>query len=68
MPILRVRDDFAPFVFDEDYDEYIAEMRKDGTWGGNLELQALSLKYECNIIVHHLAAPRYEYGGLRCIF
>jgi hypothetical protein len=27
---------------DEDYCEYLSEMRKIGTWGGEFELQALS--------------------------
>ena len=38
------KEDFAPFVEeDETFDEYIEEMRENGTWGGNLELQALAL-------------------------
>jgi OTU domain-containing protein 3 len=35
-------------------------MRKDGEWGGNLELQALSLAFNVNITVHQLEAPWFE--------
>jgi hypothetical protein len=35
-------------------------MRKNATWGGNLELQAISLEFEVNIVVHQLDQPRWE--------
>ena len=35
-------------------------MRKNGTWGGNIELQAISLTFQCNIVVHQFEMPRYE--------
>lgn len=49
-------DFFAAFVEDDEpWDEYIERMRRPGTWGGNLELQALSIITRCNIAV-------YQYG------
>eukprot|EP01083_Nonionella_stella_P031308 85723_1 len=53
-------DDFAPFVPDQDFREYVRAMRRSGRWGGNLELQAISMCRKCNIVVHHLNAPRYK--------
>ena len=35
-------------------------MREDGTWGGHLELQAMALLEECNIVIHQLYEPRWE--------
>ena len=35
-------------------------MRKDAKWGGNIELQAASLTFNVNIIVHQLDLPRLE--------
>jgi OTU domain-containing protein 3 len=44
-----------PFI-DEDEDgtleQYVHEMRKDGEWGGHLELQALSECFRCIIVIH----------------
>jgi OTU domain-containing protein 3 len=53
-------DGFAPFVVDMPFDRYVNEMRRNGTWGGNLELQAMSVLLDCNIVVHQLSLPRYE--------
>ncbi len=59
------RDSFEPFFMGEDehvqsFDDYLANMRKNGTWGGNLELQAASMALQVNIVVHQLAQPRWE--------
>lgn len=35
-------------------------MKKNGTWGGHLELQAMSLVYQVNIVIHQLDQPRWE--------
>mmetsp|Transcript_16329 Transcript_16329/g.16053 ORF Transcript_16329/g.16053 Transcript_16329/m.16053 type:complete len:175 (-) Transcript_16329:547-1071(-) len=52
------KDDFAPFIEDDQtFDDYIDTISEDGEWGGNLELQALSMKYQFNAIVHQLDAP-----------
>lgn len=32
-------------------------MRRDSVWGGQLEIQALSMKYQFNIIVHQVDNP-----------
>ena len=56
--MLQNKDDFAPFIEDDlTFDEYVEEMEKDGEWGGNLELQALSMRHGFNVIVHQLDAP-----------
>lgn len=52
-------DDFAPFV-ECDFALYCRKMRQDAAWGGNLELQALSMAYRTNISIHQLDAPRFE--------
>ena len=47
------KNDFIPFIEDDEtIDQYLDEMRKDGVWGGQLEIQALSMMYKFNIIVH----------------
>ena len=56
--MLQNRDNFEPFIEDDvPFDEYIDDMDKDGEWGGNLEIQALSMRHEFNAIVHQLDAP-----------
>lgn len=62
------REDFEPFLEDDEkWDDYIARMSKDGTWGGHLELTAISRAFEIDITIHHLGQPRFElrtgYGG-----
>mmetsp|Transcript_105475 Transcript_105475/g.304890 ORF Transcript_105475/g.304890 Transcript_105475/m.304890 type:complete len:487 (-) Transcript_105475:4055-5515(-) len=55
------REDFEPFMEDDEkFDAYIARMGRDGEWGGHQELFAASQHYNCNIVVHQLAAPRFE--------
>ncbi|KAL0486038.1 hypothetical protein AKO1_012292 [Acrasis kona] len=58
--MVEQKDQFAPFIYDKDFDEYIKEMREDKTWGGNLELQAASMCHGVNIVVHQLNAPAFE--------
>mmetsp|Transcript_7691 Transcript_7691/g.11646 ORF Transcript_7691/g.11646 Transcript_7691/m.11646 type:complete len:337 (+) Transcript_7691:112-1122(+) len=53
-------DDFRPFVFDEDWDDYLNRMRKDGEWGGNLEIIALSHALGVHITIHQFEQPRWE--------
>ncbi|GJQ14954.1 hypothetical protein GpartN1_g6745.t1 [Galdieria partita] len=43
-----------PFV------QYVQDMRKDGTWAGNIELQAVSLAFHVNIRIHQLEEPWYD--------
>ena len=46
-------DEYKWFV-DEDrpWEEYLQEMRQDGVWGGNIEVQAASMTLKMNIVVH----------------
>eukprot|EP00350_Pseudokeronopsis_sp_OXSARD2_P013266 CAMPEP_0170541626 /NCGR_PEP_ID=MMETSP0211-20121228/1316_1 /TAXON_ID=311385 /ORGANISM="Pseudokeronopsis sp., Strain OXSARD2" /LENGTH=44 /DNA_ID= /DNA_START= /DNA_END= /DNA_ORIENTATION= len=40
------KDDFAPFIEDDEtIDQYLDDIAKDGEWGGQLEIQALSLHF-----------------------
>jgi OTU domain-containing protein 3 len=55
-------DDFAPFAAIEatDFSSYCSRMRRDGVWGGHLELVAASRCFSVLVIVHQLEAPRLE--------
>jgi OTU domain-containing protein 3 len=47
------KEQYAPFIEDDEtIDQYLSDLIKDGIWGGQIELQALSLKYSFNFIVH----------------
>lgn len=35
-------------------------MKRNGSWGGNIEIQAASLLYNVNVIIHQLDQPRWE--------
>ncbi|CAA7407595.1 unnamed protein product [Spirodela intermedia] len=49
------KEDFEPFIEDEvPFDEYCKSMGEDGTWAGNMELQAASLVTRSNICIHRL--------------
>lgn len=52
--------DFAPFVWDSTFEQYLAKMGKSGEWGGAAELAAAAKCYGINITVHQYAAPRLE--------
>ncbi|EFA85119.1 OTU domain containing protein [Heterostelium album PN500] len=61
--IEKNKDMYAPFIDDEEgetFEDYIAEMRKNASWGGNIEIQAASLIYQCNITIHQFNQPRWE--------
>ncbi len=55
-------DEFRPFLDTEEqtFEDYCKEMSEDGEWGGNAELQAMSLGYRVNIVIHQLDKPRWE--------
>ncbi len=53
-------DNFAPFIVDQTLEECCNAMQRDGTWGGNLELVACSLRFQCNVIIYQLNAPNFE--------
>ena len=47
------REDFEPFIEDDEpFDAYLRRMSTDAVWGGNMELQALSLALGVNISLH----------------
>jgi len=47
------REAFEPFVEDDEpFDHYVESMGEDGTWAGNLELQAASIELQVNICVY----------------
>lgn len=52
------QDDFQPFVEDdEDFDDYVARMKKDSTWAGHMEVQAASLVLEYNLKIYQEGQP-----------
>ncbi|XP_078443473.1 SEC-C motif-containing protein / OTU-like cysteine protease family protein isoform X2 [Wolffia australiana] len=54
------QEDFEPFIEDEvPFESYCKSMREDGTWAGNMELQAASLVTRSNICIHHSSSPRW---------
>ncbi|XP_058227730.1 OVARIAN TUMOR DOMAIN-containing deubiquitinating enzyme 7 isoform X2 [Rhododendron vialii] len=54
------REMFEPFIEDDvSFDEYCQSMEKDGTWAGNMELQAASLVTRTNICIHRNKSPRW---------
>eukprot|EP00899_Mesostigma_viride_P006375 jgi/Mesvir1/15739/Mv03312-RA.1 len=53
--------DFASFVEDnEPFDKYVARLRRNASWGGDLELKAASLVFQVNINIHKDKAPVVE--------
>eukprot|EP01114_Cavostelium_apophysatum_P019962 TRINITY_DN6573_c0_g1_i2.p1 TRINITY_DN6573_c0_g1~~TRINITY_DN6573_c0_g1_i2.p1 ORF type:complete len:503 (+),score=145.03 TRINITY_DN6573_c0_g1_i2:119-1627(+) len=59
--IARNRENFEPFIEDDvPFDKYVAEMRQSSTWGGNMEIQALSSVLGVNVVIHQLDFPRWE--------
>mmetsp|Transcript_17284 Transcript_17284/g.28123 ORF Transcript_17284/g.28123 Transcript_17284/m.28123 type:complete len:316 (-) Transcript_17284:186-1133(-) len=59
---------FKPFIFDEEYAEYIKRMRKDGEWGGNLELVGISHAFGLHLTIHQLGLPRWEIKNPNNVF
>ena len=53
--IIEHKDEFEGFT--ENLDRYCGNMRKDGVYGGNLELFACAKKYNLIILVHQLHHP-----------
>lgn len=60
--ILEHKELFVNFI-DEDQEgsveEYVEGMRRDGEWGGHLELQALSELLQCMVVVHKKNLEEY---------
>ena len=56
----RNADDFKPFVEDDEYwEQYLARMRREGTWAGNVEVQATARVLGRRICVHRVGQPRW---------
>ena len=52
------KDIYSPFIEDDEtIDQYLADIEKDGSWGGQLEIQALSVVHNFNCIVHQVDHP-----------
>lgn len=59
--LLENKEHYQHFVDDEQsFDEYVSDMKTDGVWADNLELQAVSMKYSVNIRVHQSGKPSYD--------
>lgn len=57
----RNKDHYKHFVDDEQtFDDYVTDMRNDGVWADNLELQAISMALSVNIRVHQSGKPSYD--------
>ena len=50
--IMVERDYFGPYITERTFENYLNTMRLDGTWGGNLELQAFSEFYRKTIEIY----------------
>jgi OTU domain-containing protein 3 len=51
---------FEPFIEDDvPFEDYCKTMDDDGTWAGNMELQAASLVTRSNICIHRNMSPRW---------
>ena len=54
------KEEFAPFLDEEQpIDEYIEKISKDGEWGGNLEIYALSMDLQANFYIYIFEQPIY---------
>ena len=56
---IRENSEFFKFYIEDDetIDDYLDEMSKDGIWGGQLEMNALSNVYKFNVIIHQVDNP-----------
>lgn len=53
-------EEFKPYIEDDEtIDQYLDKMAKDGEWGGNLEIHALSKIYNVNFYIHIHEHPMY---------
>ncbi|CAN8264137.1 unnamed protein product [Cochlearia groenlandica] len=58
--IVKNREMFEPFIEDDvPFEDYCKTMDDDGTWAGNMELQAASLVTRSNICIHRNMSPRW---------
>jgi len=58
--MVKNRENFEPFIEDDQkFDDYIKDLTKDGEWGGNLEIQALAMRFNINFFIHIYNHPLY---------
>jgi OTU domain-containing protein 3 len=58
--MLANENDFKFFIEDDkSFPDYMKEMQKDGIWGGNLEIQALAMRFSVNFYIHIYNHPMY---------
>jgi len=58
--IIDNREYFEPFIEDDEkFDDYVKDMIRDAVWGGNLEIQAFSMLYQRNVVIHRLDQAPY---------
>lgn len=51
--LLKKEEDYKHFIEnDESYESYVDRIRKDGTWGGQIELQAVGEIFNVNILIY----------------
>jgi len=59
--MLANREHFEPFIEDDEkWDPYIARMAEDGTWAGNMEVQAASHVCMANFCVHQVRSIHWS--------
>jgi hypothetical protein len=58
--MLEHESDFKFFIEDDkSFDDYMKEMQRDAIWGGNLEIQALAMRFSVNFYIHIYNHPMY---------
>ena len=58
--MIEKKEEFVPFLEeDQTLDEYIEKISKDGEWGGNLEIYALSMALKVNFHIYIYEQPIY---------
>ena len=59
--IIQEKDFYQFFIEDdENFGSYVSSMAKNGAWGGNIELQALSNVLGVNITIYQVNEPPWE--------
>ena len=47
------REYFVPFVEnDQTFEDYLEVMKREGSWGGNVEIQAFSASFSMDVVIH----------------
>ncbi|KAJ1556383.1 hypothetical protein HK405_012292 [Cladochytrium tenue] len=55
--------EYAPFCVDEPLTAHVVRMRRDGVYGGNLELVALARVLHVDVAIHQLDSPVWVVSG-----